>query len=103
MAQSNNGQVGVRKGALDSTNRARFTKGRPLSLTVPTQIFGKVIITLYPGSVFNMIDLMNNEIESMSGTKGFSGGISGSSLGNSATAARGALDAASLRRMHIGT
>lgn len=101
MAQSNNGQVGVRKGALDSTNRARFTKGRPFEFNGSHTDFWQGNYNPIPSSVFNMIDLMNNEIESMSGTKGFSGGISGSSLGNSATAARGALDAASLRRMHI--
>jgi hypothetical protein len=48
-----------------------------------------------------MLELMNNEIESLTGVKSFSGGINGNSLGSSATGARGALDATSVRRMNI--
>jgi hypothetical protein len=45
--------------------------------------------------------MVNNETESMLGVKSFSGGISGQSLGGTATAARGALDAVSVRRLDI--
>jgi hypothetical protein len=48
-----------------------------------------------------MIGLMNNEIESITGTKSFSGGINGGSLGNTATGARGAMDATAVRRMNL--
>lgn len=44
---------------------------------------------------------MNNEIESQTGVKSFSGGINGNSLGGSATGARGALDATATRRMNL--
>ena len=44
---------------------------------------------------------MNNEIESLTGVKGFSGGISGNSLGGTATGARGALDATATRRLNL--
>ena len=102
MAQSNNAQVGMRKGALDPTNRSRFIKGRNFEFNGATSDFWQGSYNAIPSSVFNMIDLMNNEIESMSGTKSFSGGITGTSIGSgSATAARGALDASALRRMHV--
>lgn len=102
MAQSNNAQVGMRKGALDPTNRSRFIKGRNFEFNGSTSDFWQGSYNAIPSSVFNMIDLMNNEIESMSGTKSFSGGITGTSIGSgSATAARGALDASALRRMHV--
>ena len=48
-----------------------------------------------------MLGLMNNEIESLTGIKSFSGGITGASLGSTATAARGAMDATSTRRLNI--
>ena len=44
---------------------------------------------------------MNNEIESQTGVKSFSGGITGSSLGSTATGARGALDATATRRISL--
>jgi hypothetical protein len=44
---------------------------------------------------------MNNEIESQTGVKSFSGGINASSLGGTATGARGALDATSTRRLNL--
>lgn len=101
MAKSNNAQVGMRKGALDSTNRSRFLKGSNFEFNGSPNDFWQGSYNSIPGSVFDMLGLMNNEIESLTGTKSFSGGISGASLGNSATAARGALDAAASRRMNI--
>jgi hypothetical protein len=44
---------------------------------------------------------MNNEIESQTGVKSFSGGITGSALGSTATGARGALDATATRRISL--
>ena len=101
MARSNNGQVGMRKGALDPTNRTRFLKGTNFEFNGSQNDFWQGSYNSIPGSVFDMLSLMNNEIESLTGTKSFSGGISGNTLGNSATAARGALDAAAVRRMNI--
>jgi len=54
-----------------------------------------------PASVFNILGLMSNEIESHTGIKSFNTGISGVSLGNSATAARGALDATDSRKLDL--
>ena len=54
-----------------------------------------------PGSAFDMMTIMNNEIESQTGVKSFSGGISGNSLGSTATGARGALDATATRRISL--
>jgi hypothetical protein len=101
MAQSTNGQVGVRKGALDTTNRARYLQGRNFEFNGTPQDFWQGSYNSIPGSAFDMLGLMNNEIESLTGVKSFSGGITGSSLGASATAARGALDATAVRRMNI--
>lgn len=101
MAQSNNGQVAVRKGALDQINRKKFIAGQNFEFNGTPNDFWQGNYNSIPGSAFDMIGLMNNEIESITGTKSFSGGINGSSLGATATGARGALDATATRRMNI--
>ena len=101
MAQSTNGQVGIRKGALDPTNKNRYLQGRNFEFNGTPQDFWQGSYNSIPGSAFDVLGLMNNEIESLTGVKSFSGGITGSSLGPSATAARGALDATAVRRMNI--
>lgn len=101
MARSNNGQIGIRKGALDPTNTQKFLNGKNFEFNGSQNDFWQGSFNSIPGSVFDMLALQNNEIESLTGVKSFSGGISGASLGRSATAARGALDAAAVRRMNI--
>ena len=101
MSQSNNGQVAMAKGALDPINRKKFLAGNNFEFNGSPNDFWQGSYNQIPGSVFDMIGLMNNEIESITGTKSFSGGINAGSLGQTATGARGALDATSTRRMNI--
>ena len=103
MAQSNNGQVGIRKGALDQVNRKKWLNGQNFEFNGNSgpQDFWQGSYNPIPGSAFDMIGLMNNEIESLTGVKSFSGGISGNSIGLTATSARGAMDAQTVRRMNI--
>ena len=101
MAQSNNGQVAVRKGALDQINRKKFIAGQNFEFNGTPNDFWQGSYNSIPGSAFDMIGLMNNEIESITGTKSFSGGINAGALGATATGARGALDATATRRMNI--
>jgi hypothetical protein len=101
MAKSNNGQIGTRKGSLDNTNKKRFLKGDNFEYNGTPNDFWQGSYNQIPVSAFNMLELMNNEIESQTGVKSFSGGISGSALGGTATGARGALDATSTRRLNL--
>ena len=101
MAKSNNGQIGMRKGALDVANRRKFLKGDNFEFNGAPNDFWQGSYNQIPGSAFDMLGLMNNEIESQTGIKSFSGGITGSSLGSTATGARGAMDATALRGMHL--
>jgi len=101
MAQSNNGQVATRKGSLDPVNRRKFLAGQNFEFNGSLNDFWQGSYNQIPGSAFDMIGLMNNEIESITGTKSFSGGINGGSLGNTATGARGAMDATAVRRMNL--
>ena len=101
MAKSNNGQIGMRKGALDITNRKRFVKGENFEFNGSPGDFWQGSYNQIPSSAFDMLALQNNEIEAQTGTKSFSGGISGNSLGDSATGVRSAMDATSVRRIHL--
>lgn len=101
MAKSNNGIVGIRKGALDQVNRKKLLAGKNFEFNgTPNDIWQGGYNQL-PSSAFDMLSLMNNEIESQTGVKSFSGGISGNALGSTATGARGALDATATRRLNL--
>lgn len=101
MAQSNNAQKGIRKGSLDGMNRRRFMAGQNFEFNGTPNDFYDGSYNQIPSSAFDMLGMMNNEIESITGTKSFSGGINGNSLGTTATGARGALDATSVRRLNV--
>ena len=101
MAQSNNGQVGIRSGAISPRQLKIMEAGKNFSFEGTPADFWQGSFNPIPGSAFDMLAIMNNEIESITGTKSFSGGISGSSLGGTATGARGALDATSTRRLNL--
>ena len=101
MAKSNNGQIGIRLGALDLANRKKFLQGKNFEFKGTPADFWQGSFNQIPGSVFDMLQLMNNEIESQTGVNAFSKGLTGNSLGSSATATRGMLDATALRRLHL--
>ena len=101
MAKSNNGQIGMLKGALDSSNRKRFLNGDNFEYNGSPNDFWQGSYNQIPVSAFNMMELMNNEIEAQTGVTSFSGGITGNALGNTATGARGALDATATRRLNL--
>lgn len=101
MAKSNNAVVATRKGALDPVNRKKFLKGENFEFNGTPGDFWQGGYNQLPSSAFDMLNLQNNEIESQTGVKSFSGGISGTSLGGTATGARGALDATAARRLNL--
>lgn len=98
MTQSTNGQIGIRRQALDPANRKKFLAGKNFEFTGSQQDFWQGNYNELPSSVFNVLAMQTNEIESQTGVKSFSGGITGNALGSTATAARGAMDATSVRR-----
>jgi len=106
LGKSANGQTGFTKGALDSTNKTRFSRGEDFEIN-PGQNAQTAIQQLkypdIPVSAQYMLSLMNTDAESLTGVKAFSGaeGISGAGLGATAAGVRGALDAASKREMAI--
>lgn len=104
MAKSANGQTGIRKDALDLTNRKKFEDGRDYEFNAnvdPRQGIYHHVFPEIPASAQFMLQLQNFEAESLTGVKAFSQGISGAGLGDVAAGVRGALDAASKRELGI--
>lgn len=101
MANSNNAQKGMRVGALDPLNKRRFLNGKNFEFNGSQTDFFEGSYNQIPASVFGVMEMTNNESESMLGVKAFTGGIAGASLGSTARAAGGVLDAVSVRRLDI--
>lgn len=104
MGKSANGQTGVRKDMLDTTNRRKFDKGQDYEFNAnidPRQGVHMHVFPEIPQSAQFMLQLQNMEAESLTGVKSFSQGISGANLGDVAAGVRGALDAASKRELGI--
>jgi hypothetical protein len=105
MGRSAAGQIGYRKDALDITNLRKFESGNDYSYNLnvdPRLAFHTHTYPEIPQSAPFMLEMMNNDAESLSGIKAFSNqGISGEGLGKSATAARSAIDAAGKRELGI--
>ena len=101
MALSNNGQKGIRKGALDYSNKKRFLNGQNFEFNGTPNDFYDGKFNELPGSIFNVLTLMNNEAESITGVASFNTGLNGNSLGSTATSIRGAIDSATNRRLNL--
>lgn len=101
MANSNNAQKGMRVGSLDPLNKKRFLNGKNFEFNGAQSDFFDGSYNQIPTSAFSVMEMVNNETESMLGVKSFTGGINGNHLGNTATSARGAMDAVSVRRLDI--
>ena len=105
MGRSANAQTGVRADALDPVNLRKFNNGenymyRP-NVADPRSMMVTHTYPEIPAAAFNMIQYQQNEAESMSGVKAFNSSLSGNSLGDTATAVRGVLDATAKRESNI--
>lgn len=104
MGKSANGQTGMRKDMLDATNRRKWEKGQDYEFNGNVDPRVGVYTHTYPEipqSALLMLNLQNQEAESLTGVRSFSQGVSGASLGDVAAGVRGALDAASKRELGI--
>lgn len=104
LGRSANGQIGIRKDALDVVNKRKWESGYDYEFNPNVDPRQAVINHTYPelpNSAFQMIMHQNNEAESLSGIKAFNDGISGAGLGETAAAAQGALGAAERRELGI--
>lgn len=104
LGKSANSQTGTAISFLDPINKKAFTEGRDYEFnpTMPPQqaIFQHTYPEI-PQTVMPFLQALEFEAEALTGVKGFSQGINGDTLGQSATGARGVLDATSKREMGI--
>lgn len=105
MGKSANAQTGYSKNFLDVSNQIKFRNGEDYMFNqgfdprahMHTHTFNEI-----PNSAMQVIQMMNNEAESMSGTKAFGqDGLNAVNFGNTATGVRGVLDAVSKREMSV--
>ncbi len=104
MGRSANAQTGYAKGFLDPVNRRRFVQGEDFEFNPngdPRAAMQQMTYPEIPRSAHDMVTLQNQEAESLTGVKSFSGGVSGDAYGSVATGIRGALDSAATREMSI--
>lgn len=104
MARGSNGQVAYRKDALDFANKRKFNNGENYEFNGhvdPKQAFHMHTFAEIPQSAYSMVQLQNQDAESLTGVKAFSSGVNGNSLGDSATGIRSATDATSKREAGI--
>jgi len=104
MGRSANGQTGLKKGALDVTNKRKFDRGMDYEFNSnddPRQAIHMHTFPEIPKSAEFMLNQQHAEAESLTGVKAFHSGISGQSLGVTATGIRSALDATSKRELGI--
>ena len=104
LGRSANGQQGIAKGLLDPLNRRRYDQGQDYEFNPnmsPAQGIIEHKFPEVPQSAMLMVQLQNQEAESFTGVKAFSGGLSGTAYGDVAAGIRGMLDAASKREMGI--
>ena len=104
MGKSANGQTGMRKDMLDTTNRRKFEKGLDYEFNANVDPRQGIFMHTYPEipvSAQFMLQMQNMEAESLTGVRAFSQGVNATSLGDVAAGIRGALDAASKRELAI--
>jgi hypothetical protein len=104
MGRSAAGQTGIKKDALDVTNKRKFDSGLDYMFNAHSNpaeaVYHHDFPEISPSAQF-VLQLQNMEAEALSGVKAFHDGITGEGLGRSATAARSAIDAAGKRELGI--
>ena len=104
LGRSANGQVGSRKDALDTVNARKYERGEDYKFNAnvdPNQAFHMGKYPEIPNSALQVIQMQQNEAESLTGVKAFNTGITGNSLGSSVGGARLATDATAKRETAI--
>ena len=98
------GQKGYMDQALDAANELKFHRGEDYKFragTDPRKIMHDHNYPELSSTGFNLLQANSTEAESMTGVKAYGEGITGSSLGDTAAGANGALSAAAKRESGI--
>ena len=101
LGKSASGQIGYKANALDAANTLRMQRGEDYVFRAdidPREIMFQHTYPEIPNAAINMINMQQQEAESLTGVNTFGQGVSGASLGNgSAASAQGAINYAAKR------
>lgn len=103
IGKSAGGQTAFAKGYLDPVNMVKYRRGMDYEVN-GTNVSNGVYQHSYPeisSGVLNLYQMHNNNVDSNTGVKAFSGGLSGDSLGSSVGGIQQALTAAQKRELGI--
>lgn len=105
LGKSANGQTGYKQNALDSANLLKFQRGEDYVFRAdsnPNEVIFQHIYPEIPNSALTMLQLQQQEAESLTGINTFGQGMATNSLGNgSAAAARGVMSYSAKREAGI--
>lgn len=104
LGRTANGQKGFARGMLDPVNQRKYENGQDYEFNPNLPTNQGIIEHKFPEipqSAMLMLNLQNQEAESLTGVKAFSGGLSGNAYGDVAAGIKGMIDAAAKREMAI--
>ena len=105
LGKSANSQQGIMKGLLDPANKSRFDRGEDYEYNPVADPKNAIVFHNFPeisNSAISLLTIMDQQAESIVGTKNFSGsGMSGEAYGRVAAGIKGMLDAQGIRQMNI--
>ena len=100
MANSNNAQIGIRKGELDDTNRKRMLRGENFEFNQNPQNIFVGNYNQLPQSIFNFLQLVDSESTQLTGVNTYGQQQTTDRIGND-NASKGVLDSGNLRKLQI--
>ena len=100
MANSNNGQIGTRKNSLSPADIKKLQRGEHFEFRGSPNDIWMGSYNQIPASTFNILSLINNEIESSTGVKSYSQGLT-TPISGGGNSGRNAMDSTSIRRMDV--
>lgn len=100
MASSNNGQIGIRRGALDHANKDRMLKGLNFEYNGSVNDFFVGQFNQLPTSAFNFLQYLTGEAEGLTGVNTYGNNPNYSQMGEHSTS-KGVLDSGNQRKLHV--
>ena len=101
IAQSNSNQKGIRKGNLDSLNKKRFLEGKTFEYNLSANDFYQGQYTPINHSVFNVLSMVNSDIDDLSSFSAKTSAAGSQSLGNTDASKSGRLPSGSIREYDL--
>ena len=104
LGRSASGQTGIQKGFMDAINKQKFQNREDYEYNPGADPKQAIHIHDFPElsqSALNILQMQENDVESLTGRKAWSTGLSGSSLGDTAAGVRSVMDSSAKREMGI--